>query len=62
MNKLKPAKNYRRINKRCCATCKHWVFSDLADWECKRSPDEIAGDWNANEPEYHVCDLWVKNE
>ncbi len=69
MAKLKPPKNYRRIYRRCCATCVYWVMDSWetenpsryvspsgGDYVCLRAPKEIDGDWNALEPEFHVCD------
>ena len=60
MSKLKRPKNYRWINRRCCANCRYWIGGTAADWECARDPDNIAGDWNSLEPEYHTCDRWAK--
>lgn len=57
---LMPPRNYRRIQPCCCANCQHWRVEGLeelgAEYFCQRAPDEIAGDWNAMEPEFHVCD------
>ena len=59
--KLKPPKNYRNTWHRCCARCKYWsqLGGNTADtfegYACDR-PGGPEGDWNANEPEFHVCD------
>jgi len=56
MAQLKPPANYRRIYRRCCANCTYWVEDEVADYVCLRAPEDITGDWNAYEPEFHVCD------
>lgn len=57
---LMPPRNYRRIEPCCCANCRHWQFEGLeglgVGYFCRRAPHEITGDWNAMEPEFHVCD------
>lgn len=58
---LKPPKNYRWVDRRVCANCKHWIVRP-SRWQCERDPDNLSGDWNALEPEYHTCDRWVKQE
>jgi len=65
MAKLKQAKNYHWIRKRCCANCNHWTWRDRQEdrwYACARSPEAIAGDWNENAPEWHVCDRWTKSD
>ena len=56
---LRPAKNVRYLyNKRCCARCRYWrqVHSRRDEgYACDRVHG-LEGDWNASEPEFHVCD------
>jgi hypothetical protein len=54
--RLKPARNVRRVQVRCCGSCRHHVIIDgffccrrENGWECD------AGDGKQWE---HVCDLW----
>lgn len=57
--KLKPVKNYRELFRKCCTNCRHWnMDEDGEGYECAR-PGGPSGDWNANEPEFHVCDRHV---
>ncbi len=56
---LVPPKNYRLISRRNCSHCIYWnmvgTIMDFSGHACDR-PDGPEGDWNANEPEFHVCD------
>jgi hypothetical protein len=58
MKKLKPPKNYRRLRRRCCANCKYWQQDE--GHLCLRAPESIAGDWLSMEPEFRVCDRYIR--
>ena len=65
---LKPVKNYRHLfNRHTCSQCRYWnvTYYEAEGWDAttrkasgfacdrKGGPE---GDWNAIEPEFHVCD------
>ena len=57
--KLKPTKNLRPINPRCCVTCRHYVnYKQPGDWEdfmqCERG-GSCSGD---TEDYLQVCDYY----
>ena len=54
--KLKPAKNIRRINRRCCATCYEWDSGE-GFGHCLRI-DGFECDVSEAEQWQHVCDRW----
>ena len=56
---LQPPRNFRRVNRACCAMCKYWQLLD-GWYACQRAPATIGGCWNECEPEYHVCDGFVR--
>lgn len=58
-----PPRNYRRIEPCCCANCRHFgLDADSEAYFCRRAPHQIAGYWNALQPEVHVCDLHVREK
>lgn len=53
---LKPPRNLRRVDPRCCNTCALGYFVDGV-FECRRPGGPV---WDAGDREfdYHVCDGW----
>lgn len=54
--RLKPARNVRFVEPRCCGTCKHHMTVDMVFF-CTRK-DGYGCDTGEGEQWYHVCDLW----
>lgn len=65
---LKPVKNYRWTNHKCCANCKYWQWVadnyippyavdpySYGEYCCIR-PNGPSGEWGSVEPEFRVCD------
>ncbi|MEL7442253.1 MAG: hypothetical protein AAFN66_05370 [Pseudomonadota bacterium] len=57
MRQLKKPKNKRKIEPKCCMTCKHCITDNDGDLVCERDSEYLGG----HQAFYTICDYYTKS-
>jgi hypothetical protein len=64
---MKPKRNFRRIERRCCYNCEH-LRTDTVWWCARDNADDPGDDYlgafddEPADPAFYVCDRWVEDK